>query len=50
MKQLKSLLSESFQREEFFLDVPFTAEEVHHAVNIMELKRSTGPMTSLLNI
>ena len=43
MKQLTTLLSESFQKEEVFLDVPFTAEEVHHAVNNMKLKKSAGP-------
>ena len=43
MKQSTTLLSESFQKEEVFLDIPFTAEEVHHAVNNMKPKKSAGP-------
>ena len=43
MNQSTALLSESFQKEEIFLDVPFTVEEVHHALNIMELNKSSGP-------
>ena len=35
MKESTTLLSESFQKEEIFLDVTITAEEVHHAVNVM---------------
>lgn len=42
MKQSTTLLSESFQKQEVFLDVPFTTEEVHHAVNNMKLKKSAG--------
>ena len=38
LKQSTSLLSEFFQKEEAFLDVPFTIEEVEHAVNRMKLK------------
>ena len=37
LKQSTSLLSESFQKEEAFLDVPFAIEEVEHAVNRMKL-------------
>ena len=43
MEQSTSLLSESFQKEEAFLDVPFTIEEVEHAVNRLKLKKSAGP-------
>ena len=43
MKQSTTLLTESFQEEEVFLDVPFSAEEVYHAVNIVMLKKSAGP-------
>ena len=43
MKQSTILLSESFQKEEIFLDVPFTAQEVYHAVNIMKLNKSADP-------
>ena len=43
IKQSITLLSESFQKEEVFLNVPFTVEEVHHAVNNMKLKKSAGP-------
>lgn len=43
LKQSTSLLSQSFQVEEAFLDIPFTIEEVEHAVNRMKLKKSAGP-------
>ena len=43
MKQLTSLLSESFQKEEMFLDTQFTFEEVEHMVNKMKLRKSSGP-------
>ena len=43
MEQSTSLLSESFQKEEAFFDVPFTIEEVEHAVNRIKLKKSAGP-------
>ena len=43
MEQSTSLLSESFQKEEAFLDVPVTIEEVEHAVNRMKLKKLAGP-------
>ena len=42
-RQSTSLLSSSFQKEEVFLDVPFTSEEVEHAVWKMKLKKSAGP-------
>ena len=42
-RQSTSLLSSSFQKEEVFLDVPFTSEEVEHAVRKMKLKKSAGP-------
>ena len=43
LKQLTTLLSETFQEEEVFLDVPFTIEEVGKAVNRMKLMKSAGP-------
>ena len=38
-----ALLSASFQKEEAFLDVPFTSEEIAHAIHKMKLKKSSGP-------
>ena len=43
LKQLTTLLSETFQKEKVFLDVPFTIEEVGKAVNRMKLMKSAGP-------
>ena len=43
LKQLTTLLSETFQKEEVFIDVPFTIEEVGKAVNRMKLMKSAGP-------
>ena len=37
------MLSASFKKEEVFLDVPFSTEEVEHAVKLMKLKKSAGP-------
>ena len=38
----RQLCCQHFHKEEVFLYVPFTAEVVHHAVNIMKLKKSAG--------
>ena len=38
-----SLLSSSFQKEELFLDFPFSTDEVTLAINRMKLKKSPGP-------
>ena len=35
---LPSLMSSCFQKEEVFLDVPFSEEEVEHAVSKLKLK------------
>ena len=43
IKQTSTLLSATFQKEEVFLDVPFSTEEVEHTVNKMKLKKSAGP-------
>ena len=43
IKQSSPLLSATFQKEEVFLDVPFSTEEVEHTVNKMKLKKSAGP-------
>ena len=40
MRPSASLISATFQKEEAFLDVPFTTQEVEHAV---KLKKSAGP-------
>ena len=48
-RQSTSLLSSSFQKDEVFLDVPFTSEEVEHAVRKMKLKKSAGQITYLLS-
>ena len=40
MKQSTTLVLANFQKEEVFLDVPFSLEEVEHAVN---KKKSAGP-------
>ncbi len=42
-EQSTSLLSATFQKEETFLDTPFTADEVECAVNRMKRKKSAGP-------
>ena len=38
-----SMLSSSFQKEELFLDCPFSTDEVALAINRMKLKKSPGP-------
>ena len=43
IKQSSTLLSGTFQKEEVFLDVPFSIEEVEHTVYKMKLKKSAGP-------
>ena len=42
--ELTSLASASYQREETFLDVPFSVEEVEHILhNRMKLRKASGP-------
>ena len=48
MEQSTSLLSESFLKEDAFFDVPFTIEEVEHAVNRMKLSVFSQPFFPLL--
>ena len=43
VRQTSTLLSATFQKEEVFLDVPFSTEEVEHTVNKLKLKKSAGP-------
>ena len=43
IEQSKTLLSTSFQKEEFFLDVAFTTEQVEATVNKMKVNKSAGP-------
>ena len=37
------MLLATFQKEEVFLDVSFSSEEVEHAMNKMNMKKSAGP-------
>ena len=37
-----TLLSATFQKQEVFLDIPFSTEEVEYTVNKMKLKKSAG--------
>ena len=48
LKELTTLLSVAFQKEEVFLDVPFTIEEVGNAVNRMKLIKSADLMAEYL--
>ena len=42
--ELSSLFTTSYQREEHFLDVPFSVEEVEHILgNKMKLRKASGP-------
>ena len=43
IEQSKTLLSTTFQKEEVFLDVAFTTEEVEATVNKMKVNISAGP-------
>ena len=42
-QQLPSLISSSFEKEEHFLDVPFTQEEVDFAIQKLKLNKPSGP-------
>jgi hypothetical protein len=41
--KVDGLLPSSFKNEEYLLDVPFTAEEVHAAVRKLKGRKAAGP-------
>ena len=43
IKHASTLLSATFQKEEVFLDVPFSTKEIEHTVKKMKLKKAAGP-------